>query len=220
VTVGQIFRPRANSFVRIALLGTLALFVLPFALGLGYVRSPYYTGVGHAPEQPVPFSHEHHASGLGLDCRYCHTSVEDAAFAGMPSTETCMTCHSQLWTNARMLEPVRESWRTGEPLRWVRVNDLPDYVYFHHGMHVRHGVACATCHGPVGAMPLTRKSETLFMAWCLDCHRHPERYVRPRERVFDTLWTPPENSAAQGRRLVAEYRVRGREITECSTCHR
>lgn len=219
--MGQIFRPRANSFARIALLILLAVLILPFALGFAYVRSPYRSGIGRTPEQPVPFSHEHHVSGLGLDCRYCHTSVERAAFAGLPPTETCMTCHSRLWTNAAMLAPIRESWRTGQPLRWTRVNDLPDYVYFNHGMHVIHGVGCTTCHGPVGAMPLMRKSESLFMAWCLDCHRNPERYVRPRDRVFDPYWAPPEDQRAQGRQLVAEYHIRpAGEITGCYTCHR
>jgi hypothetical protein len=219
--MGQIFRPRANSFARIALVILSALVILPFALGFAYVRSPFHTGVDRTPEQPVPFSHQHHVSGLGLDCRYCHTSVERAAFAGIPATETCMTCHSQLWTNARVLEPVRESWRTNRPLRWTRVNDLPDYVYFNHGIHVTHGVGCTTCHGPVGNMPLMRQSATLFMSWCLDCHRHPERYVRPRERVFDPDWTPPDDQLAAGRELVAEYRVRpAGEITGCYTCHR
>jgi hypothetical protein len=218
--VGQIFRPRADSFARIALGVLLALIVLPFALGFALVRSPYSSGVGHAPEQPVPFSHEHHTSGLGIDCRYCHASVEHAAFAGIPATEICMTCHSRIWTHAAMLEPVRESWRTGKPLRWTRVNDLPDYVYFNHGIHVSHGVGCTTCHGPVGRMPLVRQSATLFMSWCLECHREPERYVRPRERVFDPDWAPPENQPAAGRALVAQYHIRAGSLTDCYTCHR
>jgi hypothetical protein len=218
--VGQIFRPRADSFARIALGVLLALIVLPFALGFALVRSPYSSGVGHTPEQPVPFSHEHHTSGLGIDCRYCHTSVEHAAFAGIPATEICMTCHSRIWTHAAMLEPVRESWRTGKPLRWTRVNDLPDYVYFNHGIHVSHGVGCTTCHGPVGRMPLVRQSATLFMSWCLECHREPERYVRPRERVFDPDWAPPENQLAVGRALVAQYHIRAGSLTDCYTCHR
>jgi hypothetical protein len=218
--VGQIFRPRANSFARIALGVLLALILLPFALGFALVRSPYSSGVGRTPEQPVPFSHEHHTRGLGIDCRYCHASVEHAAFAGIPATEICMTCHSQLWTDAAMLEPVRESWRTNQPLRWIRVNDLPDYVYFNHGIHVSHGVGCTTCHGPVGRMPLMRQSASLFMEWCLECHRNPERYVRPREHVFDPDWTPPENQQAVGRELVAQYRIRTGSITDCYTCHR
>ncbi|CAL1239414.1 cytochrome c3 family protein [Candidatus Methylocalor cossyra] len=219
--MSQIFRPRANALARIALGVLAALLVLPFVLGLGLERSPYLTGVGHVPEQPVPFSHQHHTSGLGIDCRYCHSSVERAAFAGLPATEVCMTCHSQLWTDAAMLAPVRDSWRTGRPLRWVRVNDLPDFVYFNHAVHLRHGVGCTTCHGPVGEMPLMRQSATLFMAWCLECHRQPERFLRPRERLFDPVWTPPEDQLAQGRALVRAYGVRpAGEITTCYTCHR
>lgn len=219
--MGQIFRPRANSFARIAILLFALALVLPVTVGFVWVRSPYRTGLGRTPEQPVPFSHQHHVSGLGIDCRYCHTSVEHAAFAGLPATEICMTCHSQIWTNAVMLEPVRNSWRTGQPLRWTRVNDLPDFVYFNHAAHVGHGVGCTTCHGQVGDMPLMRQSAPLLMSWCLDCHRQPERYVRPRERVFDPVWTPPENQWALGRELVRHYRIRpAREITDCYTCHR
>ena len=219
--MAQIFRPRANYFAKIAI-GVLALaIVLPFGLGFALVRSPYYTGVGRTPEQPVPFSHQHHVSGLGIDCRYCHTSVEHAGFAGLPATEICMTCHSQLWTNAAMLEPVRKSWRTGQPLRWTRVNDLPDFVYFNHAAHVSHGVGCTTCHGQVGEMPLMRQSAPLLMAWCLECHREPERHLRPRERVFDPVWRPPENQLAMSRELARAYHVRpAKEITECYTCHR
>jgi hypothetical protein len=218
--MGQIFRPRANSFARIALLGLALLIVLPFGIGFALVRSPYSTGVDDVPHQPVPFSHQHHVSGLGIDCRYCHTSVEQAAFAGIPSTETCITCHSQIWTDAALLEPVRESWRTGKPLRWTRVYDLPDFVYFNHAIHVSHGIGCTTCHGTVGRMPLTRQATPLFMSWCLDCHRAPEKYVRPRKHVFDPDWTPPQDQLAQGRRLVHEYRIRVGKLTDCSVCHR
>lgn len=165
------FGPAADLILKIALvvaaLGLLGLIVLPVALP----RSDYWTGRGMVVEQPVPFSHRHHVGDLGLDCRYCHDRVEAAASAGVPPTETCMTCHSRLFTAAPMLEPARRSWAEGDPLRWVRVNRLPDYVFFDHSVHVAKGVACDTCHGPVERMPLMAKAATLQMSWCLDCHR-------------------------------------------------
>ena len=216
----RIFRPRTHVLLRIALGVVPLVLVLLLVLGMALARSSYSSGAGNIPHQPVPFSHKHHVGGLGIDCRYCHASVEKSAFAGMPSTETCITCHSQLWTHAAMLEPVRESWRTKRPLRWVRVNDLPDYVYFNHGVHLSHGVGCTTCHGPVGRMPLMRQHATLYMGWCLECHRQPERYLRPREKVFDVDWEPPADQLAQGRELVRKYRVQVGRITDCFTCHR
>lgn len=218
--MAQIFRPRANAYARIILGGLLLLILLGLSTGLAWVRSPYHSGVGDTPDQPVPFSHKHHVGGLGLDCRYCHATVERAAFAGMPATQTCMTCHSALWTQAEVLAPVRESWRTGQPLRWVRVNDLPDYVYFNHGTHIVHGVGCATCHGPVAEMPLMRQEHSLYMSWCLDCHREPGRYLRPRAAVFDTAWRTPPDQAGLGPRLAREYHVRETGLTDCYTCHR
>jgi hypothetical protein len=177
--------------------------------------------------QPVKFSHDHHTAGLGIDCRYCHTSVEESSFAGIPPTATCMNCHKQVWANAEMLAPVRESWRTGEPLRWTRVNDLPDYVYFNHSIHVAKGVGCRTCHGPVHQMPLMYQEASLQMRWCLECHRNPEKFVRPRERVFDMSWTPADDGTSQaelGPRLLAEYGIPGSDdrwtLESCSVCHR
>ena len=181
-------------------------------------RSSYVTEVNIPREQPVPFSHRHHVSGLGIDCRYCHTSVEDSSFAGIPATETCMSCHSQIWASSPMLEPVRASFRTNQSLRWTRVNDLPEFVYFNHSIHVKKGVGCATCHGRVDQMPLTWRQHTLYMEWCLECHRQPERFVRPREEVFNMEWTPPANQLEVGRKLVAEYKIR--KLTDCYTCHR
>ena len=170
---------------------------------------------------PVPFSHAHHVGGMGFDCRYCHTSVEQSRFAGIPPTQTCMNCHAQLFTDAPMLEPVRASFRDNTPLRWTRVNDLADFVYFDHSIHVAKGVGCVTCHGPVDKMPLTYKGESLQMDWCLNCHRNPERYLRPRDQVFDMLYTPPADQLELGRRLVKEYDVAGPDqLTSCSTCHR
>jgi hypothetical protein len=176
------------------------------------------TEVGSARQQPVPFSHKHHVADAGIDCRYCHTSVEQAAFAGIPPTKTCMNCHAQLWTEAPMLEPVRESYRTGKPLEWVRVHKLADFVYFDHSIHVKKGVGCVTCHGRVDQMPLVWRVNTLYMEWCLECHRQPERFVRPREQVFNLEWEPPKDQLALGKKLVAEYKIQ--KLTNCSVCHR
>ena len=176
---------------------------------------------GETIEQPVPFSHEHHVSGLGIDCRYCHTAVEKSATAGIPPTATCYNCHKLIWNEAPMLEPVRSSFRTGQPLRWTKVHDLPDFVYFNHSIHVAKGVGCATCHGAVQKMRLMRSAQPLQMRWCLDCHRNPEKYLRPKEEVFNMDWQPPSNQEELGRELVAKYKVRPRKFLEsCGTCHR
>lgn len=181
-------------------------------------RSSYVTQAKVVREQPVPFSHKHHVADLGIDCRYCHTSVEETAFAGIPPTKTCMTCHSQIHATAGMLEPVRESWRTGKSIEWVRVHDLPDFVYFNHSIHLKKGVACETCHGPVGEMALTWRENSLNMEWCLDCHRDPESNVRPREEVFTLDWHPKTEQAVLGARLVEDYDIQN--LTNCSICHR
>jgi hypothetical protein len=184
----------------------------------GFYRSPYVTGQSIVRLQPVPFSHEHHVNRLGFDCRYCHTSVESGPFAGIPPTKTCMNCHSQIWVGSQMLEPVRASYRTGQPLRWQRVHHLADFVYFDHRIHVAKGVGCVTCHGRVDRMPLTYQAEPLTMEWCVNCHRQPERYVRPKAEVFSMTWTPPASQLELGRKLVEENRIRS--LTSCSTCHR
>ena len=169
--MAQIFRPRANPFARMILWGAVVLLLALAVFGYAMVRSTYVTAVAVAPEQPVPFSHQHHVAGLGIDCRYCHTSVEQSAFAGLPPTETCMTCHSQIWTNAAMLAPVRQSLAADAPLRWTRVNDLPDFVYFNHSVHVSAGVECQKCHGAVETMERVRQVSDLSMGWCVNCHR-------------------------------------------------
>lgn len=190
-----------------------------FALLYGFEWSNYNTGVSQAvADQPVPFSHEHHVKGLGIDCRYCHSTVEVSAFAGIPPTETCMTCHSQIWTNAEILEPVRSSYRTGTPLAWTRVHDLPGFVYFNHSIHVNKGMGCSTCHGQVNDMPLMWKTETLTMGWCLDCHRAPENNIRPRSEIYNMDYRKPANQAELGTRLIREYNVL--KLTDCYTCHR
>ena len=184
-------------------------------------RSPYVSAADVTYWQPVPFSHKHHVGVLGFDCRYCHTSVEESSFAGIPPTRTCMNCHSQMWVGSSMLEPVRESYRTGQPLQWQRVHNLPQYAYFDHSIHIRKGVGCATCHGRVDQMPLMRQTSSLLMEWCLRCHREPQRNLRPREEVFNMAWEPGGEQSAIGERLVQEYRIRDVPfLTSCSTCHR
>jgi Cytochrome c7 and related cytochrome c/Class III cytochrome C family len=216
--MAQIFHHSTNLISRLSIYGGV------FILGLlGYAlyaigMSPWYTDVNVAREQPVPFSHKHHVGELGLDCRYCHTSVEKSSFAGVPPTQTCMTCHSQIWTNAAMLEPVRASYRDDKSISWTRVNALPDFVYFDHSIHVHKGVGCTTCHGQVAEMPLTWRAHTLYMSWCLDCHRAPENYVRPRSEVFNPNYVTPSNQAELGAKLVKEYKIQ--KLTNCSTCHR
>lgn len=191
-----------------------------FAVWQWSQASTFETGVGVARAQPVPFSHEHHVRALGIDCRYCHTSVETSSSAGLPSTQTCMNCHSQIWTNADLLAPVRQSYATGQPLQWARVHDLPDFVFFNHSIHVNKGVGCASCHGRVDQMPLTWKTQTLFMSWCLECHRHPEQQIRPREAVFDVAWQSDKPQAERGPELVIKNQVITKGLTDCYTCHR
>lgn len=216
--MGQIFHPSANTLAKVSIFG--GIFLLFGALGAWdlFLRSPYVTGVGQPIEQTVPFSHKHHVQQLGIDCRYCHTSVENSSFAGIPPTKTCMNCHSQIWKDAPMLEPVRESFRTGTPLQWVRVHDSPDFVYFDHSIHVNRGIGCASCHGQVDDMPLMWRANTLHMSWCLNCHRHPEQFVRPKDKVFDMNWEAPAGSENLGKELVDAYGIKPQ--TSCSVCHR
>jgi len=197
-----------------------ALPVLFIGVGYTLMNSPYVTSQSITQEQPVPFSHAHHVGGLGIDCRYCHDSVEQARFAGLPPTETCMTCHSQIWTNAAMLAPVRASLAKSQPIHWRRVHVLPDYVYFDHSIHVAKGVGCSTCHGRVDQMPLMRQAEPLTMGWCLTCHRHPEKSLRPQASIFDMAWTPPKDQLEQGHKLLREYHIETEHLTDCSRCHR
>ena len=214
----QIFHPSTNTFSRVTIFGAVIVIVVLALVGGSLQRSSYTTEVGTPREQPVPFSHRHHVGGIGIDCRYCHTSVEDAAFAGIPPTQTCMNCHRQIWSTSALLEPVRESFRTDRSLIWIRVHDLPDFVYFDHSIHVRKGVGCATCHGRVDQMPLMWREATLNMDWCIECHRAPERFVRPREEVFHLDWQPEEPQSTLGARLVRDYHIR--KLDSCSTCHR
>jgi hypothetical protein len=216
--MSQIFHRSANTISRLSIFG--AVFVVAGLLGLfaQVNRSPWVTEARVAREQPIQFSHERHVAGNGIDCRYCHTAVEDSRFAGIPPTKTCMNCHSEIFANSPYLEPVRASFISNQPLQWTRVHDLPDFVYFDHSIHVHKGVGCTTCHGQVDRMPLMWQEKSLQMEWCLDCHRNPERYVRPREAVFSVNYQAPPDQAEVGRRLVAEYHIQ--RLTSCSTCHR
>jgi hypothetical protein len=185
-----------------------------------YYHSPYWNAVGLRRQQPVLFSHRHHAGELRIDCRYCHTTVETSAFAGMPAVHTCMTCHSQIFTDTPMLRPVVANAAREEPLSWVRVNALPDHVYFDHGIHVKKGVGCTTCHGDVGEMPLTAKAEPLSMRWCIDCHRDPAPNLRPPGEIFAATWRPAFDQKERGPQLARQYDVHTTVLTSCSTCHR
>jgi len=217
---GPTFRRRANGIARAAILGG-PLFVVAISAALfAWARSDYWTRTEEPLAQPVPFSHQHHVAGLGIDCRYCHTSVEESAFAGMPATETCMTCHSQVWKDAPILEPVRSSFQSGKSLRWTRVYGLPDYVYFDHSIHVNKGIGCASCHGRIDQMPITAQAQPLYMRWCLDCHRHPENNLRPTNEVFNLAYQYPENQAELGKSLAVRHHIQQEGLTDCYTCHR
>jgi hypothetical protein len=218
--MAAIFGPRANLVTNATLLALAALALFAAFLIWGVPLMHYNTQVTLTALQPVPFSHQHHVSGLGIDCRYCHSSVEFAPSAGMPPTETCMTCHSQIWTNAAMLAPVRESFATDKPIPWQRVYRIPDYVYFDHSVHVAKGVGCTTCHGPVNRMPLMYQEPPLTMGWCLDCHRDPTKNLRPQSQIFSLDWQPPSDQEERGHKLLAEYGIKVDHLTDCSVCHR
>ncbi len=215
--MAQIFHRSTNTISRVSIFGGVAVMLALIAAVAAINRSSYLTEVRVARAQPVQFSHKHHVSDDGIDCRYCHTSVENSSFAGIPSTKICMNCHTQIWAASPMLEPVRTSFRTGKSLEWTRVHNLPGFVYFDHSIHVNKGVGCATCHGRVDQMPLMWRANTLYMEWCLECHRAPERFIRPREEVFNMDWQPPEDQLALGQRLVREYKIQ--KLTSCSVCH-
>jgi hypothetical protein len=230
----QIFHRSANVISRTSIY--VGIFTLAFALWacVDFQRSPYVTYAGIARPQPAPFSHEHHVAALGIDCRYCHTSVETSGFAGIPPTQTCMNCHSQIWTAAPLLEPVREILLTGKSLLWKLVNDLPEFVYFDHSIHINKGVGCNTCHGPVDRMPLMFNYASLQMEWCIECHRGPEKNLRPREQVFNMRYQQPTTALPvevdgksytdqmeMGKYLSHKYNLlSAMDITSCSTCHR
>jgi hypothetical protein len=219
--MAQIFHRSANFLARFSLLGVAILAGVALTAVLVVARSPYITNQNVTRDQPIQFSHKHHAGDDGIDCRYCHTSVETSAYAGIPPTKTCMNCHSVLFNNVGYLEPVRESYRTDESIHWVKVHRLADYVYFNHSIHVNKGIGCSTCHGTVNQMPLMFQASPLTMEWCLNCHRNPEKNLRPKDQVFNMDWKAPANQDEIGHRLAIENKVRTTvELTSCSTCHR
>ena len=219
--MSQVFPKSANAWSKASII-TIVLLLL----GVGWIvlmlqRSDYVTSANQFVEQPVQFSHQHHVGGIGIECRYCHTSVEVAPSAGIPPTKTCINCHSQIWNTSPYLEPVRASFRDDKPLQWVRVHDLPDFVYFNHSIHVTKGVGCETCHGRVDRMPLMIQNQSLQMEWCLDCHRDPARYIRPRDQITTMGYVPAEAQSVIGPRLVSEYKIADKaNLTNCSVCHR
>ncbi len=230
--MAQIFHPATNTIARATIFGAVFIIAGLAWIAYGVQKSPYLTRQGVVRPQPVAFSHEHHIKGLGIDCRYCHTSVEDSSFAGIPATETCMTCHSKIWTNADILQPIRTSWALNRPIAggatgdnqgpgWTRVHNLPQFVYFDHSIHVNKGVGCSTCHGKVQEMPLMYQAATLQMEWCLKCHRNPEESIRPRSEIFNMDWQPPDDGDAQARKLMKEYHIAPADhLQTCYVCHR
>jgi cytochrome c7-like protein len=219
--MAQIFHRSFNFISRLTLSGVVFLAGLALAGVLVVARSPYLTNQRVARDQPVQFSHKHHVGDDGIDCRYCHTSVETSAYAGIPPTKTCMNCHSVLFNNVGYLEPVRESYRTNESIEWVKVHRLADYVYFNHSIHIHKGIGCSTCHGSVSEMPLVFQASPLTMEWCLDCHRNPQMNLRPQDQIFNMDWKAGSDQEEEGKKLAAEYKLRTTaELTSCSTCHR
>jgi len=219
--MAQIFHHSANATARMSIiLGVCAIGFIAWA-GYSLDRGSYETRQEEARDQPVPFSHAHHVGALGLDCRYCHTSVEQSSFANIPPTKTCINCHSQIWNTSPTLEPVRSSYRTGDSIQWTRVHDLPDFVYFNHSIHVSKGVGCESCHGRVDKMPLMWKANSLEMSWCLDCHRNPQRVLRPHSEITTMGYVPPGDQEQIGAQLMQQYNTPDvRVLTSCSTCHR
>jgi hypothetical protein len=216
-----IFPPRSNTFARVSILAGLILLAVITAAVIWYLHSPTFNKVGQTIGQPVPFPHSFHVQVVGLNCRYCHASVDKSSFADLPPTETCMSCHSQVALQSPLLIPIRESWKTGKPVVWNRVNRLPGYVYFDHSIHVNKGVGCETCHGRVDTMTTDVKANTFYMAWCLKCHRNPANFVRPKDQVYTMGYQPAEDQQTLGAQLVKEYNIMpSYQLMNCSICHR
>jgi len=219
--MAQFFKKSANNIARITMVSVVLLAVVAFYLYTTVSRSDWITGRHVERMQPVQFSHKHHVGDDGIDCRYCHTTVETAASAGLPATQTCMNCHSQLFADSEYLEPVRASFRDNKPIEWTRVHDLPEYVYFNHSIHVAKGVGCSTCHGEIDNMPAVYQANTLQMEWCLSCHKDPSQFIRPKSEIFNMQWKDSNITAERRVELKEEYAIRSREmLTSCSTCHR
>jgi ferredoxin len=221
--MAQIFRPFADTWLRVAVLAIFIGVLGGGLFGARFARSAWLTRQGMPVDQPIPFSHKHHAGDLGIDCRYCHTGVEQGRYAQLPATHVCMTCHSQLWTGAPMLAPVRESLASGRPIAWKRVSALPDYVYFDHHIHISRGVPCVTCHGRVDEMPLMWRARPLQMGFCIDCHRDPAPQLRPPDQVTRMDWSSwdadPKNRD-YGLKAMHRFHIQPLRLTDCSNCHR
>jgi menaquinone reductase, multiheme cytochrome c subunit len=216
-----VFPKWANYLLPAIVIGVVGgLFYVPTVVGLG--GSPKTTAVGYSPVQPIPYSHALHAGKLGIDCRYCHNTVESTAFASIPPIETCMNCHTNIRNDAASLLPLREAWNPPyKPLQWIKVHDLPQYVYFNHSAHVNHGVGCIECHGRIDQMEQVYQAKPLSMGWCLDCHRDPGPHLRPKDQVTNMNWIPPEDPTQLARALLEGYRIHDTAyMTSCSTCHR
>lgn len=208
----------SNGVLRAAIVAVVLLVLaLPLAL-MGYVRSPWNTGLHRAAAQPLPFDHRHHVSDDGIDCLYCHDLADRSTYAGIPGASRCMNCHNQVWNRSPVLEPVRQSYFRGLPIAWQRVYALPDFVYFDHSAHVLSGVGCEECHGRVDRQPRIAQMVPLTMGWCLECHRAPEPHIRPRSEVTTMGWTFDGDRDSLGAALAAEYGVESK--TDCTTCHR
>lgn len=219
--MAQFFNKSANNIARISMVLGVVLAGGAFLAYTQIARSSYLTGRYVEKQQPVQFSHKHHVGDDGIDCRYCHQTVETTASAGMPSTQTCMNCHSQIWADSPYLEPVRASFRDNKPIEWERVHDLPEYTYFNHSIHVAKGVGCSTCHGQIDNMPAVYQENTLQMEWCLACHREPEKFIRPKSEIYNMQWQDSDLDADERKKLKADHKIRSKELlTSCSTCHR
>lgn len=219
--MSQIFHRSSNLAIRMAVISLGALAVATASGAVLAFWSPWVTAVNENVPQPVQFTHNHHTAGLGIDCRFCHFSVEQSSSAGIPPTKVCMNCHTQLWSDSEILEPVRESWRTEKAIQWNKVHNLADFAYFNHSIHITKGIGCAECHGRIDKMPGIHQVNTLQMRWCLECHTEPEKFVRPKEEVFNMAYEHPKDSAEhleQGRQLVEAYNIHSK--VSCSTCHR
>lgn len=219
--MAQLFKPGANNIAKACLALAVILAGCVFYAYTQIARSSYLTNQYLQRPQPVQFSHRHHVGDDGIDCRYCHTSVESGASAGIPPTQTCMNCHNQLYLDSPYLEPVRASYRDNKPIKWERVHDLPGYAYFNHSIHIAKGVGCSTCHGQIDNMPSVYQENSLQMEWCLSCHRNPEQFIRPKDEIYNMKWKDSNLTSQQREELKVDYKIRSRELlTSCSTCHR
>ncbi len=219
--MAQIFHHSANNVAKITIAVAIVLAGVAGLVFTQVARSSYLTGRYIEKQQPVQFSHKHHVGDDGIDCRYCHTAVETSSSAGMPPTQTCMNCHTQIWSDSPYLEPVRASYRDNKPIQWEKVHDLPEYVYFNHSIHIAKGVGCSTCHGQIDNMPAVYQENTLQMEWCLSCHREPEKFIRPKSEIYNMNWSDGDITDKERLQLKADYKIRSKEMmTSCSTCHR